>query len=152
MQQGDFSGFLPVQIYNPTTGLPFSGKSIPPDRINSVSNTLQTIFYPMPNTGTTSVFQPQNYRENVSYAHYVSYMWNIRLDEKITTKDSFYARVTWQHNPGQVSSALPTIGFEIETRHDDADAVSYTHIFTPHLLNEFRFGYGFNNLPLSSTN
>lgn len=147
MQQGNFSGFLPVQIYDPTTGQPFQGNQIPPDRINSVSNTLQTIFYPMPNTGTTSVFQPQNYRENVSYAHYVSYMWNIRLDEKITTKDSFYARVTWQHNPGQVSSALPTIGFEIETRHDDADAVSYTHIFTPHLLNEFRFGYGFNNLP-----
>ena len=30
---------------------------------------------------------------------------------------------------------------------DDADTFSYTHIFTPHLLNEFRFGYGFNNLP-----
>jgi hypothetical protein len=150
MRQGDFSSFLPaVQIYDPNTGQPFSGNVIPSGRINSVSKALQNTFYPLPNNGNTSVFQAQNYLDSVSYPYLMDDFVNFRLDEKVSDKDSFFARVSWQHNPWEGGMAIPTIGPSIEPRNDDADSLSYTHLFSPHIFNEFRFGFNFNNGPES---
>ncbi len=147
-RNGDFSSLLPgVQLYNPATGQPFAGNVIPQNSLNSVAQKLQEL-YPLPNFGNTSVFQPQNFRENYSFPHLTDYLWNARLDEKISDKDSFFARIAQQHNPANFAQALPTFGPWTETRRDDDDTLSYTHTFSPSVLNEFRFGYVFNNEPL----
>ncbi|MGH9327482.1 MAG: carboxypeptidase-like regulatory domain-containing protein [Terriglobia bacterium] len=147
-RNGDFSSLLPgVQIYDPTTGLPFAGNTIPQNRLNSVSQKLQQL-YPLPNFGNTSVLQANNFQELYSFTHLTDYLWNARLDEKISDKDSFYARIAQQHNPANFPQALPTLGPWTETRRDDDDTLSYTHIFSPSVLNEFRVGYVFNNEPL----
>jgi hypothetical protein len=149
MQQGDFSSFLPaVKIYDPQTGQPFPGNVIPTNFINPVSQKIQAKFYPFPNFGNTSVFQAQNYREHLSYPRLTDDFTNSRIDQKISDKDSFFARVSWQHNPGYETQGIPTLGPWIETRRDEADTLSYTHIFAPQVLNEFRFGFVYNNEPI----
>jgi Carboxypeptidase regulatory-like domain len=148
-RNGNFSDLLPgVQLYDPTTGQAYTGNIIPTSSINSVSQQLQNMFYPLPNSGDTSVFHPQNFRENNSFSPLTQYLWNIRLDQRFSDKDSFFARVTWQHNPANIAQALPELGPWTETRVDEGDTLAYTHIFSPSILNEFRFGYDYNNEPI----
>ena len=150
-RNGDFSDLLPgTQIYDPATGTPFSGNVIPPGSMNSVAQAMQKL-YPLPNSGDTSVFHPQNFRENYSFPQLTDYFWNIRLDQRFSDRDSFFARVSWQHNPANFAQAMPTLGPWTETRVDEGDTLSYTHIFSPSVLNEFRLGYDYNNEPIFTT-
>lgn len=151
-RNGNFSDLLPaVKIYDPQTGQPFAGNIIPTDRINSVSKQMQDMFYPQPNSGDTSVFHPENFLQNYSFPSLTSYFWSIRLDQKFSNKDSAFVRVSWQHNPGNFAQGMPSLGPWTETRMDEADTLSYTHIFNPRLLNEFRFGWDYNNEPIFTT-
>ena len=52
MRAGDFSELTRV-IYDPTTGLPFPGNTIPSGRIDTVARNILTQLYPEPNTAGT---------------------------------------------------------------------------------------------------
>lgn len=148
-RNGNFSDLLPaVKIYNPQTGQPFAGNIIPADLINPVSQKLQNMFYSLPNTGNVNVFQPENFRQNYDFPALTDYMWSIRLDQHFNSKNSGFVRVSWQHNPGNFPQNMPSLGPWTETRVDEDDTLSYTHIFSPTVVNDFRFGYDYNDEPI----
>jgi Carboxypeptidase regulatory-like domain len=148
-RNGDFSSLAPgVLIYDPQTNQPFPGNQIPASRINAVSQTLQTRFYPLPNFGSSSVLQSQNFRENVTRPFDPTENLTGRIDHKFRDNDSIYGRVSYEQGYGRTyEDNLPTIGQRYQKRKDAAASASYTHIFTPSLINEFRWGAALNKNP-----
>lgn len=143
-RKGDFSG---EQIINdPLTGLPFPGNLMPSTRINAVSQKIQDRFYPLPNFGNTGVFAAQNYREAKQRAYDPSTYFTARIDERFSDKDSIFGRFTWHRLfVRQFEGNLPTIGQRDQIRANKATTVSHTHVFSPSVMNEFRWGYALNN-------
>ena len=147
-RQGDFSR-LPVTIHDPRTGLPFPDNVIPPDRINRVSQKIQERFYPLPNAGNPDVLGTRNYREAKTRPYDASTYWTTRIDHRFSDKDFVFGRFTWQRLYNRpYEGNLPTIGRRYQQRDDRAATVSYTHNFSPRMLNEARWGFGFNNNPI----
>ena len=148
-RNGDFSSLLPgVTIYDPLNNQPFAGNQIPSSRINPVSQALQTRFYPLPNFGNTSVLQAQNFRENVTRAWDPTENITVRIDHKLSNKDSIYGRFSYQQGYNRAyEDNLPTIGQRYQLRKDPAASASYTHVFSSSLINEFRWGMAINSNP-----
>jgi hypothetical protein len=144
-RSGDFSG-LSTPIRDPLTGQPFPGNRIPANRLNQTSLRLQERFYPLPNFGDPNVFTAQNYRENKIQPYAPSNYWTLRGDHRFNENNHIYGRFTsqdariraWQSN-------LPTVGQHFQHRYNRAFAFSYTHSFTPTMINEARYGFAFNN-------
>jgi Carboxypeptidase regulatory-like domain len=146
---GDFSS-LGVTIYDPLTNQPFAGNKIPSNRINPVSQKIQDRFYPMPNFGDPNTFHSSNYREAKTRAYDPSTYWTTRIDHKFSDTDSVFGRYTWQRLYNRpYEGNLPTIGQRFQQRDDRAATVSYTHLFGPTMVNEIRWGFGFNNNPIT---
>ncbi|MCI0623647.1 MAG: carboxypeptidase-like regulatory domain-containing protein [Acidobacteria bacterium] len=150
-RQGNFSG-LPggVQIFDPLSGQPFPGNRIPDNRINPVARKLQDRFYPLPNFGDPNVFGPLNYRQLVSrpldYANYLT----IRGDHRISDRSSIFGRYSWREvDYPYLWGAFPTLGQWSFGRFNSGASVSFTHVFRPTLISESRWGYAFNNIPIS---
>ncbi len=146
---GDFSN-LSTPVIDPTTGKQFDGNKIPADRINPVSKKIQDKFFPLPNYGDLVNLHSQNYRELKMRAYDPSTYWTTRIDHKFSDKDLVFARYTWSrlyNRPWE--NNLPTIGQRWQQRDDRAATASYTHTFSPTLLNEFRWGFHFNNNPIN---
>jgi hypothetical protein len=144
-RQGDFSGLSTV-IRDPATGQPFAENRIPAGRLNPTSQKIQERFYPLPNFGDTSNLVSQNYRENKIQPFAGSTYWTARGDHRFSDKDSLYGRFTYQDVKLESwQGNLPTIGKHFQHRYNQAMTAAYTHTFTPALLNEFRYGYAFNN-------
>ncbi|HZT32341.1 MAG TPA: carboxypeptidase-like regulatory domain-containing protein [Bryobacteraceae bacterium] len=146
-RQGDFVNS--AAIYDPFGGTPFPNNQLPASRINTVSQKIQDRFYPQPNTGDPSTLHSQNYREAATRPYDPSTYWTTRIDHKFSDKDSVFGRYTWQRLYNNTfEGGLPTIGRRYQERNDRAATVSYTHMFTPTMLNEIRWGFGFNNNPV----
>jgi hypothetical protein len=147
-RRGDFSG-LAATIYDPASGAPFPNNQIPANRINTVSQKIQDRFYPLPNFGSATVLQSQNYREAKTRPYDPSTYWTTRIDHRFSDKDSVFGRYTWHRLYNNVyEGGLPTIGRRYQERNDRAATVSYTHTFRPTMINEIRWGFGFNNNPV----
>lgn len=146
-RRGDFSS-AGVTVFDPKSGIPFPNNIIPAERINPVSRKIQDRFYPLPNYGDPNTFQTANYRENKSRPYDPSTYWTPRLDHRFSAKDSIFGRYTFSrgYNRGWEGN-LPTIGRRNQVRTNRAATVSYTHTFTPTMLNELRWGFGYNNNP-----
>src|SRR5947208_5484602 len=146
---GDFSG-LTTPIIDPSNGLPFANNQIPADRLNSVSQKIQSKFFPQPNFGDPNTFHTQNYRELKIRPWDPSTYWTTRIDHKVSDKDQIMGRYTWVRGYNRNwEGNLPTIGQRWQQRDDRAATSSYSHSFRPNLLNEFRWGFGLNNNPIN---
>jgi hypothetical protein len=150
-RNGDFSNLLPnVVLTNPFTGEPFPNNVIPSSMINSVSQKIQTKFFPLPNYGDTTTIHSQNYRELRLRPWDPSTYWTTRLDHKFSDRDQLYGRYTWVRSYSRPwEGNLPTIGQRWQQRDDRAATISYTHTFRPNLLNELRYGMSLNNNPIN---
>jgi hypothetical protein len=150
-RSGDFSALLPSTIVrDPLTKQPFPGNVIPAARINPVSQKLQDRFYPLPNFGDTSVLASQNYRVNLTRPWDQSAYWVSRVDHRFSEKDFVYGRFTFTRGFNTpFEGNLPTIGRRIQQRDTRSAMASYTHMFTPTLFNEARWGFDLNNNPIS---
>jgi hypothetical protein len=143
MRQGDFSQ-LGRNITDPVTGQPFPGNRIPAERLNAVSAKTQQLYYPAPNIGG-----PNDLTNNFGFTHpfhYDFYKGNwpfLRVDHNLTDKNTVYARWTQRKTPYVLDSGLPDF---IWTRLRDHRqlVVSDTHIFSPVVVNTFRFGQNRN--------
>lgn len=145
---GDFSG-LSARIYDPLSGMPFQGNKIPENRINPISQKIQDRFYPQPNFGDPNAFRSANYRQAVTRDYDPSTYWTTRIDHKFSDKNSLFGRYTWQRLFNRpYEGNLPTIGQRFQQRDDRAATTSYTHLFTSTMVNEIRWGFGFNNNPI----
>ena len=103
----------------------------------------------MPNFGPTTVFNSQNFRQNLSRPYDPSMYFVPRIDHKISDHDSIFGRFTFQRLYNRTYEGnLPTIGRRYQQRDNRGATVSETHIFSPKLTNEFRWGFALNNNPV----
>jgi Carboxypeptidase regulatory-like domain len=158
MRQGNFSELLnpvltgasgPIQLYQPGSAgaarLSCNGQNNT-FCANQISPVAQNILnmYPTPNANGGRTFN--NLVENVS-KHDDTFQWDQRLDWNISSKDQAYARYSYLHeiklNALPLGPILDGSGYggERDTSLAQNFMLSETHIFTPTLTNEFRFGY-----------
>ncbi len=145
MRLGNFSQLLsaakPVAIKDPLTGQPFAGNLIPADRLNQVSLKAQENYLPKANAGAAGALS-NNY----------SFIWpwpadlrggnwyTQRLDYQISAKNRIYGRMMETWSDYVLSANFPALGWT-RVRAAKHLVIEDTHIFSPNLVNSFRFGF-----------
>jgi hypothetical protein len=159
MRQGNFSELLntaltgaakPYTLYEPNSGgtqsLVCNGQQnvMCPGQIDTVAQNILNL-YPKPNS--TSGLVTNNYTTNVNNTSN-TWQWDQRLDWNISAKDQAYTRFSYLHVQGADSSPIgPVLDGVVWSGDENIDDLSEngmgseTHIFTPNLVNEFRFSY-----------
>jgi Carboxypeptidase regulatory-like domain len=159
MRTGNFSELLntslnnqgvPVQLYQPNSGgaqtLSCSGANnvFCQNQIDPVAQKIINL-YPQPNLGVAGQTY-NNYRTNVGRADN-TIQWDQRVDWNLSSKDQAYARYSYAHEIIEHGLPLGPIldgsgfGGKTDTNLAQNFMLSETHIFSPRLANEFRFGY-----------
>jgi len=165
MRTGNFSELLstdkaltngnPIQLYlpNPTAN---GTTAIPNNRLDQAGIPLDPValkllsLFPLPN-----VRGPSNtYQNYVSQTNTIdnTFQWDVRMDWNISSKDQAFGRFSYNHEPATHPAPLGPIldggGFgdtgQVVALGENF-AGSETHIFTPSLTNEFRFGYNYGH-------
>ena len=149
---GDLSGLRSSKpggaLLDPTGNAPFAGNRIPTARISSVTRNFSK-YTPAPNTnigGRNHVVTRSTNRDDDQYSG--------RADYQISTSDSVFGRYTNYEStlfrPGigpLAGNVFPYKGRNVVAQH--------THIFSPQVLNVFKFGYNravvFNSWEITST-
>jgi outer membrane receptor protein involved in Fe transport len=154
LRSGNFAGMGP--IIDPTTGNPFSMDLIPPDRIVDFA---KAYLAKIPKATTDALGR--------NFAGFGDRFVDMnqftgRIDHSFSSSDLLYARFVFSNVndtepfPATVDPTgdpLSPPGFGQATfQHSRNLAVVYTHIFSPSLLNEFRFGYSFLDVGQHSQN
>jgi hypothetical protein len=146
MRAGDFSDYLaqatPVIVKDPLTGVPFPGNVIPSNRLNPVALKTQDLYIPHPNKGSPNSTN-QNY--GFLFPHPTDlYRWDShtdRLDYKISEKNSIFARYINRETPYILNGSFANLGTWTRQRRHHSIAANDTHIFSPHLVNSFNWGW-----------
>jgi hypothetical protein len=144
---GDFSG-LSTTVRDPFGSGPLPGNRIPASQLNPVSQRYQDRFYPLPNFGDPNVFTAQNYREQVTRPFDPNTYYTLRLDHRFSENSFIFGRWTWNRTHSRAfESNLPTVGRRWQTRDTRALNLSYTHMLTPTVVSETRWGFAWNDNP-----
>jgi outer membrane receptor protein involved in Fe transport len=146
---GDFSpamsaalGIPYPTIYDPTSGAPFPNNTIPASRIDPYMTKIMNLF-PLPDLPG----EYNNYTRNAaSYDNDDNY--DGRVDWNPTEKDLVFVRYSYSNRarniPGYfegIADGTPTSAWGRQKLLSHSGVLGYTHIFTPSLTDEFRFGY-----------
>jgi hypothetical protein len=127
-------------LVNPTTGSPFQNNIMPSNEISSVSKNINAL-YPLPNFGPAGLVS-NNYRQNFpGVGTTVWDVYNGRVDRNFGTHDTIFGRFDTRRVPQTYTNVVPSIGHEFQVRNGFSSVFSWTHIFAPTVLNEFRTGY-----------
>jgi hypothetical protein len=149
LRTGDFSGLSTI-IYDPATrrvgptGLviatPFSGNIIPQNRLNPSAAAIAALV-PLPNFGGANALARNYFYQPSQFSN--TDQGDIRVDQTISANNNFYARFSIGANSKPAVGNFPGfIGGGASAIDNSAQGViSDIHIFTPTLINEFRFGY-----------
>ncbi len=144
-RQGIFTE-VSTPIIDPTTGAAFTGNTIDPTRLNSVSLQLLNKLFPVPTTSGTGT----NTYENVPYKNMVDRI-SLRFDHKINESNSL--RFTWLrafYGPNTtVGSDSLQGGNSGDGEHNSQFILGYTHTFSPTLV--FDANSSFFHLPIYRT-
>lgn len=140
-----------TQIYQP------NGSSIPCNSvpISTTSANILKALFPRQNIGAPDAFV-NNYQDNFA-SPVSSNQGDLRLDQTINPKQTFYARFTYKNRqvteaPTQgcagfcATSGSPSVGPFHVPEQDTGLTVAYNYVIQPSLINELRTG--FNNLHL----
>ncbi len=169
MRQGNFSELLntsltgqaqPTQLYEPNSGgatkLTCNGQNnvFCSNQIDKVAQNILNL-YPAPNANGGKTFN--NLVENVAQENDI-WQWDQRVDLNLTQKDQAFAKFSYLHN--LVSNQFPLgdildgAGYGGGRNRNVADnfVLSETHIFTPTLTNEFRFGFNWDSVSYQQAN
>jgi len=146
-RDGDFS--RETAIRDPfNSNAPFLDRRLPASRINPVSRKIQERFYPLPNFGDTSRLVANNHRLQQLRAFDPNTYWTTRIDHRFTDRHFVFGRYTWNRSHSRdFDSPLPAIGERWQTRDTRAVNLSYTATLRPNLMNEFRWGFAWNDNP-----
>jgi Carboxypeptidase regulatory-like domain/TonB-dependent Receptor Plug Domain len=158
-RQGNFSELLngnltgvgaPTTLYEPNTADPAQPLTCNgqqnvfcANQINPVAQKILNL-YPAPNTNGSNLYN--NYLVNVGNSDN-TVQWDQRLDWNLSAKDQSYVRYSYLHeiktNGLPLGPVLDGSGYggEYDTNLAMNFMGSETHIFTPSLTNELRFGY-----------
>jgi len=137
---GDFSSES-TPVIDPGTGNPFPNNVIPSARFSSVSTAVQNAYIPQPNRGDAST-RANNYEFVHPYPADILRWDGItpRIDHHFSEKNTFYARFINRVTPYILSR---NFDWSVWTRERDHHSIvmADTHVFSPTLINEFRFGW-----------
>jgi hypothetical protein len=133
MFKGDFSELSGTTIYDPITKQPFEGNKIPPERLDPTSLKLLQYYNSSTLPGLTN-----NYTQfNSSPLNRDGFV--LRLDYNESPKSQWMGRYNWG-DENQTTQGLNRTGTKVITNYEQYTG-SNTRTFTPHLVNEARFGY-----------
>ncbi|MBI3684457.1 MAG: TonB-dependent receptor [Acidobacteria bacterium] len=144
MRRGDFSQLLtlarPVAVRDPLSGSPFPGNVIPSSRLNPLALKVQQRYLPAPNLGGADTLA-SNYGFLFPYPTDL-YRWDsydIRIDHKISEKNTLYGK--WLNSkPRYVLNGTFLDLTWTRIRKSMTAVIEDTHLFSPTLVNSFRFG------------
>ena len=142
MVAGNLNGVPGSPAVDPLTGQPFPNNQIPASEMNPVAQKLLSKYYPLPNFNSGSTVG--NYRTLEPLPNETN-GYDLRIDQYIGTKNQLYGRWSWKNLPFSsqatafsLSQLLPPVTNQ-EANRNLLLGDSYT--LTPHLINEFRFGF-----------
>lgn len=140
---GDFSS-LSTPLKNPFTGQQFAGNQIPSNLVSPVALNAQNFFFPAPNFGPPAL-QSGNWRSLIPSTS-SSTTGDGRIDYNISDKDRAFGRFTYHANNtyGINGGSLPAAIYIVD-RPTTSAFLSWTHVFSATVLNEFRAGVSRNN-------
>jgi hypothetical protein len=162
-------GATPLTCGNPTPGQTTTN-ILCTNQIDSVASNLVSLF-PVPNAGGwnssnnsgsgTGGLTYNNLNENINDQNN-TWQWDQRVDWNISAKDQTYARYSYQHQQANNPPPLGPIldggsnsgGFQGASDFNLGESfmASETHIFSPSLSNELRFGYNWGNFQFLQAN
>lgn len=166
MRKGNFSELLnpalnsggrAITLYEPsttsagTTLMSCNGQQnvLCSNQIDAVAQNILNL-YPLPNVGAAG--QTYNNYTSQANAQDNTWQWDTRMDWNISSKDQTFARFSYMHDPA-VHPAPLNLTLDGGSFGDTGNiinlgenfAFSETHVFTPTLSNEFRFGYNYGH-------
>lgn len=115
---------------------------IPPGEINAVIPTILTRYYPLPNMNV-----PEGTFPNYTYTSTADVnqgLFGLRIDRKLTDKDSIFLRF----NRNKATRATAAAALDDDTllkNYAQQGAFGYTHVFNPKEIVNFRVGYTYAN-------
>jgi hypothetical protein len=147
------SGGVPITLYEPsftangTTVMP--GNTLTSTQIDPVAQNLLKL-YPAPDEGAAG--QTYNNYNTQSPVTDNTFQWDQRVDYNISSKDQTFARFSYDHDQQLHAPPLGPIldggsfgdSGQVGTKGENF-ALSETHMFTPSLANEFRFGFNYGH-------
>ncbi len=128
-----------IQIFDPITGDPFPGNIIPASRIQPAAKAL-TAFWPAAQRINSDPLSGINYigTGNVKIDDDQKFL---RIDHELSSNDKLFGHyVIDDISYTLINAANPNFNYFVVGRNQSA-AGQYVHIFSPTLVNEFRFGY-----------
>ena len=143
MRNGDFGELLnipnPVTIVDPLTGTPFPNNVIPASRISPAAKLISN-YWELPQTVLANPLVGVNYR-GVGSSRITDNQYFAKFDHNISSKDKLMFRYA-TNSPEylQVPAASPQFTYRVLGRNNNI-ATQWIHIFTPSVINEFRYGY-----------
>jgi hypothetical protein len=149
MKNGDFSALTRI-IYDPKNpGVPFSENKIPSTLFDKAAKNILDQLYPDPNVLGTVASNGQNINNflyNPSQTRNDD-QFDVKVDHSLSSKNHAFARYSFERTERFLPASLPhgdagfTFGAGTGLVRAQSLAINDTHTFTPHLLNEFRFGF-----------
>lgn len=131
-----FDPSKPVSALNPQfIRQPFSNNQIPRERLSTVAQALIAAQLPLPNLGNV-----ENNFQGTGGGAGENNQYSIRIDHTISDKDKIYGRLTLQNN---VRISVPLLAYQAKNVQGKGRVFNstWTHIFGPTVVNEFRLGY-----------
>jgi hypothetical protein len=92
-------------------------------------------YYPLPNVAGEANYNYENFQSTPARTDGA----DLRIDQTINTKQSVYARFSRKNITEDYAN--PLLPDDSDSVHNRSLLVSHTWVFTPRLLNEFRFGF-----------
>ena len=126
-------------IYDPTTGQPFPNNAIPASRISPVSQKIAAAI-PAPNLNGSG---NDNYFHNAPIDNDDNRV-AVRVDQRFSSRDQIFGRYQYQYQSlPQVSLFSGTIlnGDVSNTANAQGVVIGWTHVFSPTMVNDARFGW-----------
>ena len=149
MRTGDFGELLgirnaagvaaPVTIIDPLTGTPFPNNVIPANRISAAARTLSN-FWEQPQTVLANPLVGFNYR-GAGSTRTTDDQYFMKFDHNISSKDKVMFRYATTTPEYLITPAdAPQFTYRVIGRNNNI-ATQHIHIFSPSVINEFRYGY-----------
>ncbi|MBK9168496.1 MAG: carboxypeptidase regulatory-like domain-containing protein [Bryobacterales bacterium] len=145
-RDGDFSLLQrqtnPVQLRDPLSGQPFANNQLPRSRFNPLSQRVQDNYIPRPNQGGPDLRQ-----NNYGFTHPWPtdiLKWDsvtTRIDHNFGEKNQLFGRFINRLTPYVLAGTFPNVGTWTRDRDHHSIVISDTHMFTPNLINTFRWGW-----------
>jgi len=132
-------------IIDPLTHLPFPNNTIPSDRVSPVALAFQNTYIPAP-TGIYANQPPVNNYPFVFPFNSDLFKgdWPMgRVDHNLTKNNTVFVRWLMRQTPYVLNDGLPSLIWTRQRRHQQW-AAGDTHVFSPHILNSFRFGLSYD--------